>query len=243
MEIKCVSVSVSRTVSLPEYSNMRFGLSLNAELEEGEEAHQVANDLRDKAIAYVEEECNKALEREGEPAKFYDGLRYDVIIFLNTVFIKASDSTLDGVSHLFYTTLSRHPGHRWSYAVTLAERTAVEKGMHWHPGNTLIGEPEAVRAKLYDAAVQSESVAMVNLGRVREKDEHSYVYHKAIIPAAEILFNSDRYSYRLFTDNAMAEGYYDHDGSNVYIHTISTVEELDTLLEVYNSDFQGESPF
>ncbi len=56
MKIVKVSVTVSRTVSLPEYSNARFGLSLEADVTDGEDAFVVADALRKDAADYVEEQ-------------------------------------------------------------------------------------------------------------------------------------------------------------------------------------------
>lgn len=79
MQIKTVTVSYNRTHSLGNYSNVRPGISLTAELEEGDDPEAAKAALLYDARAFVEEMIDQALEAEGEHAKFSREPRYQVI--------------------------------------------------------------------------------------------------------------------------------------------------------------------
>ncbi|MCK9629270.1 MAG: hypothetical protein M0R37_11865 [Bacteroidales bacterium] len=226
MQITRVSVNVSRKVSLPEYSNASFALALDADLEAGENAIAVADALRDAAAAYVEEQCNQALEAEGKPAKFNLGTLYDVVTFLDNVFMTVSGLVRDARLPLCRIL---HSQHRGTAAVRLAQQEAVRRGMHSAIETALLNEEEA-RATLVELAEASEALALFYVGRVAE----SYQY--ATIPLARVLFDEAHKEfyddYRAFRDHAQVEDHLAHDWRGSTLVDVQTVEELVAHSEV-----------
>jgi len=233
MKIVKVSVTVSRTVSLPEYSNARFGLSLEADVTDGEDAFVVADALRKDAADYVEEQCNQALEVEGQPAKFYEGELYDVVVFLNSVLITQHginpSNTLPPSYRKLYT------GHRWNGAVTLASREAEKRGFSFDAHSTLIGEPLALEAKMRELAEQSGAWAAYEVGRVRR--DSRFVYRHAIIPLTQVVCDPERMGYYVFPDLDAAKDHIAHDYRPSELVVVQSVEELDDL---YDADEKGD---
>lgn len=225
MRIVKVSVNVSRKVSLPEYSNVSFSLGMEADIAEGEDAFVLMDTLRKDAVAYVEEQCNQALEREGQPAKFYEGELYDVVMFLDNVLVAQH-----GLALVSYPASYRnlYTGHRWSGAVMLAEQEAKKRGLRFAADSTLIGEIEALQAKMLTLAEESSALALFEIGRVRREDKS--VFLCASIPFARVLFdNRSSLDYHLFRDQAQIADQVAHDWRNVELVEVQTVEELAAL--------------
>lgn len=78
MNITQVTVSWQQTQSLPAYSNIKPGLTLTAQLQDGDNIDEVIVALRDQARSFVETHIDEALERNDVPAKYSEDLRYDV---------------------------------------------------------------------------------------------------------------------------------------------------------------------
>lgn len=232
MRIVKVSVNVSRKVSLPEYSNVSFSLGMEADIAEGEDAFVLMDTLRKDAVAYVEEQCNQALEREGQPAKFYEGELYDVVMFLDNVLVAQH-----GLALVSYPASYRnlYTGHRWSGAVMLAEQEAKKRGLRFAADSMLIGEPEALRAKLIALAEESSALALFDIGRVRREDKNLFLC--AAIPFARVLFDNRCRDYHLFRDQAQVADQVAHDWRNVELVVVQSVEELDAL---YGADEKGD---
>lgn len=238
MRIVKVSVNVSRKVSLPEYSNVSFSLGMEADIAEGEDAFVLMDTLRKDAAAYVEEQCNQALEREGQPAKFYEGEMYDVAMFLDNVLVILSDILMDAYPPAYRRLYS---GHRWSGAVMLAEQEAKKRGLRFAADSTLIGEPEALRAKMIALAEESSALALFDIGRVRREDKNLFLC--ATIPFARVLFDNRFRDYHLFRDQAQVADQVAHDWRNVELVDVQTVEELAALYlqdEQDVEDYDGE---
>lgn len=236
MRIVKVSVNVSRKVSLPEYCNVSYSIGMDADIAEGEDAFTLADTLRRDAAAYVEEQCNQALEREGQPAKFYEGELYDVVMFLDNILIAQQGIAM--VRPQSYRNL--YTGHRWSGAVLLAEQEAKKRGVQF--ASTLIGEPEALQAKMRALAEESGALALFQIGRVQHEDKNVFLY--ATIPFALVLFD-DRLQddYQLFRDSAQVEDHISHDWRGVELLNVQTVEELAALYlqdEQDVDDYDGE---
>lgn len=223
MRIIKVSVNVSRKVSLSEYSNVSFSLGMEADIAEGEDAFVLMDTLRKDAAAYVEEQCNQALEAEGQPAKFYEGELYDVVMFLDNVLVVQHGLALVSRPPLSYRTL--YTGHRWSGAVMLAEQEAKKRGLRFAADSMLIGEPEALRAKIIALAEESSALALFDIGRVRYEDK----FLCATIPFARVLFDNKFRDYHLFRDQAQVADQVAHDWRNVELVDVQTVEELAAL--------------
>ncbi|MBN2391745.1 MAG: hypothetical protein JXR84_13550, partial [Anaerolineae bacterium] len=176
---------------------------------------------RKDAAAYVEEQCNQALEREGQPAKFYEGELYDVVLFLDNVLVVQQGIALvrpQGYRNLY-------TGHRWSGAVLLAEQEAKKRGVRF--ASTLIGEPEALQAKMRALAEESGALALFQIGRVRREDKSVFLY--ATIPFARVLFDDSQDDYKLFRDLAQVEDYISHDWRGLELLNVQTIEELEDL--------------
>ena len=78
MNITSVTVSYSRTHSLPGYSNIKMGMSLTAEVAEGESALKVEQFLLDHAKIVIHEQIDTALVAADEPAVYSTDPRFDV---------------------------------------------------------------------------------------------------------------------------------------------------------------------
>lgn len=78
MQITSVTASWSETCSLGNYSNVKPSLTLTATVGEDENAAEVYQRLTALCRIHVQEEVNQALETEDQPAKYWDGPRYDV---------------------------------------------------------------------------------------------------------------------------------------------------------------------
>lgn len=206
MNITTISFSVSRTVSLREYSNVKLGITLDADLADGDDLHQALNALRDVAQGYVEEECNQALEFEGQPAKFYRGPRYKILYCdaLDAVFIAGEHVDHNGFPgswNAFY------EGHRWQSAVTLAEQFATAHNATFSPSNILNGEPDAILAKVREMLVSSTAVAVLNLGWAGGRRGYAFAPVAFAFRdefAADLMVWSER-----LVDEIVAEGVYD----------------------------------
>ena len=238
MRIVKVSVNVSRKVSLPEYCNVSDSIGMDADIAEGEDAFTLADTLRRDAAAYVEEQCNQALEREGQPAKFYEGDLYDVVMFLDNVLVTLSDILMDAYPPAYRRLYS---GHRWSGAVMLAEQEAKKRGLRFAADSTLIGEPEALRAKMIALAEESSALALFDIWRVRREDKNLFLC--ATIPFARVLFDNRFRDYHLFRDQAQVADQVAHDWRNVELVDVQTVEELAALYlqdEQDVDDYDGE---
>lgn len=225
MKIIKVSVTVQRTVSLPEYSNVRFGLSLDADVEDEFNKFESIDMLREKATAYVEEQCNQALEQEGQPAKFYEGELYDVVLFLDHVLIVqhgVEPAMFPANYHKLFT------GHRYSGAETLANREAKKRGLSV---STLIGETEALQAKMVEIAEHCGAIAVVETGHIVR--EGKTVHLLAMVPLSQVLFSHD---YHLFRDRAQVEDHIAHDWRKVELVEVQTAEELESLLSVADDE-------
>lgn len=231
MRIVKVSVNVSRKVSLPEYCNVSYSIGMDADIAEGEDAFTLADTLRRDAAAYVEEQCNQALEREGQPAKFYEGELYDVILFLDNVLVTQHDVLL-GFHCPAYRRL--YTGHRFSGAVMIAEQEAKKRGVRLERNLTLIGETDALRAKMVALAEESGEMAIFEIARVKA------VNLCAIIPLARVLFDDRFQDYHLFRDRAQIVDYVSHDWRTIELLDVQTVEELDALYSRYE-DAEGEA--
>jgi len=208
---------------------------MDADIAEGEDAFTLADTLRKDAAAYVEEQCNQALEREGQPAKFYDGDLYDVVMFLDNVLLTLHDVALEfppaGCRKLY-------TGHRWSGAVMLAEQEAKKRGLRFAADSTLIGEPEAIQAKLIALAEESGALALHEIGRVRREDKT--VYLCASIPFARVLFDNKFRNYHLFRDQAQTLDQVEHDWRSIELVEVQTLEELAALYSQDEDDDEEE---
>lgn len=79
MQIAKVTASWSETCSLGNYSNVKPSLTLEATIEPGEDAAEVSQRLTGLCRMHVQELINEALEGEDQPAKYWEGLRFDVL--------------------------------------------------------------------------------------------------------------------------------------------------------------------
>lgn len=79
IEIIEVSAHYGETKSLPDYSNVKPGYSLKAAVKLGQDPEAVKQALAEQVRLWVWEDCDTALEREGLPARFYQGPRYDAV--------------------------------------------------------------------------------------------------------------------------------------------------------------------
>lgn len=119
MIITQVTVSWQQTQSLPEYSNIKPGLTLTAQLQDGDNVDEVVLALRDQARRFVEEHIDEALERNDIPAKFSHDPRFDVYVHGRGTDRKVAivpSGTFDAKQ--FYRT---QIGHRISKAISLAQ--------------------------------------------------------------------------------------------------------------------------
>ena len=78
MNITSITVSYNRTQNLENYSNVRPGLTLTAELDEFDDPDDIRQQLLCQARGFVEEACDQALEAEGQAAKFSNEPRFTV---------------------------------------------------------------------------------------------------------------------------------------------------------------------
>lgn len=79
MQITKITVHYGRTQSLPDYCNVKPGFSFEATIEPGDDPEAVRAFLSDQAKAATFEECDRALEANGIPAKFSEAPRYDAL--------------------------------------------------------------------------------------------------------------------------------------------------------------------
>lgn len=79
IEITEVSAHYGETKSLPDYSNVKPGYSLKAVVKPGQDPEEVKAALAEQVRAWVWEDCDTALEREGRRAEFWTGPRYDAL--------------------------------------------------------------------------------------------------------------------------------------------------------------------
>jgi hypothetical protein len=207
---------------------------MDADIAEGEDAFTLADTLRRDAAAYVEEQCNQALEREGQPAKFYEGELYDVVMFLDNVLVVQHDLDLGRLPARRYL----YRGHRYSGATMLAEQEAKKCGVRFAMDSTLIGEIEALQAKMLTLAEESSALALFSIGLVPRDDREVFLY--ATIPLARVLFDdSFQDDYHLFRDRAQVEDHVSHDWHDTEVFHVQTVEELESLLSRYQ-DVDGK---
>lgn len=78
MKLTTITVSYNRTQSLENYSNVRAGQTLTAELAEDDDEREVVAQLYHEARTFVEEVCDQALEAEDQAAKFSAEPRFTV---------------------------------------------------------------------------------------------------------------------------------------------------------------------
>lgn len=79
MKITKVSVHESYTFNLGNYNNIKPAVSIEAELGEGDDVHQVCQELQALAREKVYGEIDHELERDGRPPEFYDGPLYNAV--------------------------------------------------------------------------------------------------------------------------------------------------------------------
>jgi hypothetical protein len=79
VKITTITARYGRTQSLRDYCNARPEITLNAELEAGDDPDEAKAQLMTEARRLVEAECDDALERDDQPAKFDPAPRYTVI--------------------------------------------------------------------------------------------------------------------------------------------------------------------
>jgi hypothetical protein len=79
MKRTTITVPYTRTQNLGDYSNVKPGIVLGAELEEGDDYEACKAQLLAEARATVEEEIDRALEASDQPAKFSAVVRYRLL--------------------------------------------------------------------------------------------------------------------------------------------------------------------
>lgn len=79
MKIKSIAVEVRETVSLPGYCNSTRGVILTGEVHEGDSEEASYRFLKYTAEERVHGELDAILEAAGEPPKFFEGQRFDVL--------------------------------------------------------------------------------------------------------------------------------------------------------------------
>lgn len=82
-----ITVSFARTQSLGNYSNIKPSIVLGAELDEGDDAEAVKAQLLEEAQQFVYEAVDRALEDDGQAAKFSAEPRYRLAITAESVHV------------------------------------------------------------------------------------------------------------------------------------------------------------
>jgi hypothetical protein len=76
MKRTTITISFTRTQNLGNYSNIKPGIVIGAELEEGDDPEAVKAQLRAEVTSFVYEAVDSALEDDGQPARFSAEPRY-----------------------------------------------------------------------------------------------------------------------------------------------------------------------
>ncbi|RJX17564.1 MAG: hypothetical protein C4575_13045 [Desulforudis sp.] len=87
MKITEISISYEETCSLPNYSNVRPGLSLAAQIELEDNPEKVRCDLMAQARLFVRGVIDQALIDNGRSPKYYSGQRYKIMVSHQRKFI------------------------------------------------------------------------------------------------------------------------------------------------------------
>ena len=81
MQITQITVQLSHVFSLGNYSNVKPGLSLTADLTEDDDLDAVKDELHRRAEEHVQWAIDRTLEAEDKPPHFFDGPTFDVLRF------------------------------------------------------------------------------------------------------------------------------------------------------------------
>lgn len=81
MIIQTIGVTVGYTHNLGDYSNVRPEIHLTASVLPTESIEECAEQLRDLALSQCYELIDKALEDREEPARFFEGPRFNAYVF------------------------------------------------------------------------------------------------------------------------------------------------------------------
>lgn len=127
-----ITVSYQETCSLPEYSNVRPGITYVLDLEPGDDADDIRQHYTAMARTFVQQQIDAALEAHGKAPKYYAGPRVqllqsphgrhqDILIMPDN-----RDDWPRGWTHVMYPQESRRL--RPTYALEVAARLANQRG-------------------------------------------------------------------------------------------------------------------
>jgi len=144
MNITSVTVGLTRTESLPGYSNIRPSLSLTAQIEPGEDWAYTRAQLADEVKAWIENYVDIELEKAGQPAKFSPDPRYTLIYWrqADTVHIIPRETKLDGLpgdwSVYKGVTDAIYAGHRLEALCSMIDKLGLPSYSEFDSANALL---------------------------------------------------------------------------------------------------------